>query len=73
MVFGGEQCPRFTSSHNDPLAVEIKVASAIMRRILVDTGSSVDIITWDFQKKLTNLGRVIVPLVHPILGFSGRR
>ncbi|KAJ8426258.1 hypothetical protein Cgig2_030552 [Carnegiea gigantea] len=46
--------------------------SAIVRRILIDTGSSMDIITWDYLKKLTYLGRDIVPLVHPILGFGGQ-
>jgi len=50
----------------------MKVASAIVRRILVDIGSSVDIITWDYLKKLKHPGREIVPLVHPILGFGGQ-
>jgi len=50
----------------------MKVASAIVRRILVDTGSSVDIITWDCLKKLACPGRDIIPLVHPILGFGGQ-
>jgi len=72
MVFGREQGPHFTSLHNDPLVVEMKVASAIVRRLLVDAGSSVDIITWDCLKKLTYPGREIVPLVHPILGFGGQ-
>jgi len=39
---------------------------------LIDTGSSVDIITWDCLKKLTHPGRQIIPLVHPILGFGGQ-
>ncbi|KAJ8441379.1 LOW QUALITY PROTEIN: hypothetical protein Cgig2_009087 [Carnegiea gigantea] len=69
MVFGGKEAPRFASPHNDPLVVEMKIASAI--RILIDTGSSTDIITWDFLKKLTHPGRDIVPLVHP-LGFGGQ-
>ncbi|KAJ8424602.1 hypothetical protein Cgig2_011529 [Carnegiea gigantea] len=68
----GNKGPRFTSSYNEPLVVEMKMASAIMRRILVDTGSSVDIITWDCRKKLTYPGREIVPLVHPILAFGGQ-
>jgi len=72
MVFGREQGPRFTSSYNKPLVVEMKVASTIMQRILVETGSSVDIITWDCWKKLTYPSREIVPLVHPILGFGGQ-
>ncbi|KAJ8423711.1 hypothetical protein Cgig2_016462 [Carnegiea gigantea] len=62
MVFGRGEGPRFTSSYNDPLVGEMKVASAIVRRILVDTGSS----------NLKYSGREIVPLVHPILGFKGQ-
>ncbi|KAJ8449180.1 hypothetical protein Cgig2_027182 [Carnegiea gigantea] len=53
MEFGGKEARRFASPHNDPLVVEMKIASAIVRRILIDTGSSVDIITWDCLKKLT--------------------
>ncbi|KAJ8421745.1 hypothetical protein Cgig2_022428 [Carnegiea gigantea] len=42
----------------------MKVASATIRRILIDTESS------DCLRKLTYPGRDIVPLVHPILGFG---
>ncbi|KAJ8435892.1 hypothetical protein Cgig2_010925 [Carnegiea gigantea] len=46
---------------------EMKVACVIVRRILIDTRSSMDTITWDSLKKLTYLGRDIVPLeVNPI-------
>jgi len=72
MVFGGKEAPRFASPHNSPLVVEMKITSGIVRRILVDIGSSVDIITWDCLKKLAHPGRDIVPLVHLILGFSGQ-
>ncbi|KAJ8446988.1 hypothetical protein Cgig2_006616 [Carnegiea gigantea] len=72
MVFGGREAPRFTSPHNDSLVVEMKVASTIVRRILIDTGCFMDIITWDYLKKLTYPRRGIVPLVHPILGFGGQ-
>jgi len=72
MVFGGREAPYFASLHNDPLVVEMKGASAIVRRILIDIGSSVDIIPCDYLKKLAYLGRDIVPLVYPILGFGGQ-
>ncbi|KAJ8428850.1 hypothetical protein Cgig2_003398 [Carnegiea gigantea] len=62
MMFGGAKKPHFTSSHNDPLVAEMKAASAIVRRILIDTGSTVDIITWDCLKKLKYPGRDIVLL-----------
>ncbi|KAJ8438626.1 hypothetical protein Cgig2_017964 [Carnegiea gigantea] len=52
MVFGGGEDLRFTSPYNDPLVIEMKVASAIVWRILVDMESSMDIITWDSLKKL---------------------
>lgn len=37
-----------------------------------DTGSSVDIITYECLKKLIHPGRDIVPFIHPILGFRGQ-
>jgi len=43
-----------------------------MQRILVNTGSTVDIITLDYLKKLTYLGKEIVLLMHPILGIAGQ-
>ncbi|KAJ8434595.1 hypothetical protein Cgig2_025021 [Carnegiea gigantea] len=72
MVFGGKEAPRCASPHDDPLVVEIKVASTIVLRVLIDMGSSVNIITWDCLKMLMHPRRDIIPLVHPILGFSGQ-
>jgi len=39
----------------------MKVARAIVRRILVNIGNSVDIIAWDYLKKLKYSRREIVP------------
>jgi len=72
MAFGGREASHFTSSHNDLLVVKINVASAIIQRILIYTGSLVDNITWDCLKKLMYPGRDIIPLVHPILGFGAQ-
>ena len=49
----------------------MKIASAIVQRILVDMDSSVDIITWDCLRRL-ELRRDIVPMAKPILGFGGQ-
>ncbi|KAJ8453099.1 LOW QUALITY PROTEIN: hypothetical protein Cgig2_014862 [Carnegiea gigantea] len=59
----------FSPLYNDPLVVELKVAKALVCRILIDTSSSDDIITRDFFKRLKHQGREITPLVYPILGF----
>ncbi|KAJ8437675.1 hypothetical protein Cgig2_028613 [Carnegiea gigantea] len=67
MTFDRHRGPHFSSPHNDPLVVELKVANALMHRILVVTESFADIITRDCLKRLKHLGREIIPLVHPIL------
>ena len=72
MVFGGKDAPRLATSHNDPLVVEMKIANAVVRRILVDTGSSVDIITKDYLQKLSHPGRAVNPITTPVLGFGGQ-
>jgi len=72
MVFDRKEALRFASLHNDPLVVEMKIVSVTVWRILIDTESSVNIITWDCSKKLTYPGCDIIPLVRPILGFRGQ-
>ena len=72
MVFRGGEGLHFTFPHNDLLVVKMKVASAIVCQILIDTGSSVDIIIGDCSKKLKYLRREIVPPIHPISGFGGQ-
>ncbi|KAJ8428572.1 hypothetical protein Cgig2_021630 [Carnegiea gigantea] len=72
MVFGGKDAPRFASPYNDPLVVERKIASAFVRRILVDMGSFADIITRDCLKRLSPPGRDLVPMADPIPGFEGQ-
>jgi len=74
MIFDGVEGPYFSLLHNKPFVVELKkkVANALIRRILIDSGSSIDIITWDCLKRLKHPRREIVPLVQPILGFGGQ-
>jgi len=45
MVFGGKEALRFASPYNNHLVIKMKIASAIVQLILVDKGSSADIIT----------------------------
>jgi len=62
----------FSPPHNDPLVVELKVANALIRQIVIDIRSFVDIIIWEYLKRLKHQRRKIVSLVHPILGFRGQ-
>ena len=38
--------------HNNPLVVQLKIAKAMVRGVLVDTRSSMDIITFECFRKL---------------------
>ncbi|KAJ8432200.1 LOW QUALITY PROTEIN: hypothetical protein Cgig2_013742 [Carnegiea gigantea] len=69
-IFNGCECQHFSCLHNEPLGVELKVANALVHRILMDTRSFTDIITWDYLKRIKHPRREITPIVHPILGFE---
>ncbi|KAJ8444091.1 hypothetical protein Cgig2_025092 [Carnegiea gigantea] len=63
MVFAGKEAPQFAFLHNDPLVIKMKIASATVWRISIDT---------DCLKKHKHPRRDIVPLVCSILGFGGQ-
>ena len=58
--------------HDNPMMAELKVASALVKRILIDMGSFANIITWECLKQLKYSRRDITPLVHLIFEFGGQ-
>jgi len=52
VTFGPEDMRPLQAPHNDPLVVQLKIATAMVRLILVDTRSSADIITFECFRKL---------------------
>ena len=57
ITFGPEDMRPLQAPHNDPLVVQLKIATAMVGRVLIDTGSSVDIITLECLRKLQNIRR----------------
>ncbi|XP_056685858.1 uncharacterized protein [Spinacia oleracea] len=57
--------------HDDPLVIELKVANLKVRRILVDTGSSSDIISTACLNRLEHDPKTIEKIHYPIIGFGG--
>lgn len=45
MVFGDETARAIQVSHDNPLVVEIKAANSLVKRVLIYSGSSANIIT----------------------------
>ncbi|CAA0841330.1 Uncharacterized mitochondrial protein AtMg01250, partial [Striga hermonthica] len=56
--------------HNDALVVTIEIASYDVERVLVDTGSSVDIMFYKCFQQM-DLGIEITPIKTSLFGFSG--
>ncbi|XP_048493937.1 uncharacterized protein LOC125494423 [Beta vulgaris subsp. vulgaris] len=61
MTFGESSRP-VSVPHDDPLVIELKVANSRVRRVLVDSGSSADIITLECLKKLKYSEKDVTPL-----------
>ncbi|XP_057248913.1 uncharacterized protein LOC130590479 [Beta vulgaris subsp. vulgaris] len=62
---------KIRTPHEDPLVVEMKIANLRVRRILIDTRSSTNIISADYLSRLKFKENDLVPVHHPIIGFGG--
>ncbi|XP_010678170.1 uncharacterized protein LOC104893735 [Beta vulgaris subsp. vulgaris] len=58
--------------HDDPLVVEMKIANLRVGQVLIDSGSSVDIITMDCLRKLKYEEKDLSPIDQPLVGFGGQ-
>ena len=69
MTFGPKDICLLQTPHNDALVIQLKVANIMVRWILVDTESSVDIITLECLKKSQYSGNDLEAPEAPIVGF----
>ncbi|XP_056685480.1 uncharacterized protein [Spinacia oleracea] len=58
--------------HDDPLVIEIKVANRIVKRVLIDSGSSADILTLEYLERLRYKKSDLIDISQPHVGFSGQ-
>jgi len=59
--------------HDDPMVISIEVAEYGIEKVLVDQGSSVNILYWKTFRKMNLSEDLIVPYNEQIVGFSGER
>ncbi|XP_056697782.1 uncharacterized protein [Spinacia oleracea] len=62
---------KIATPHDDLLVIELKVGNLRVRRILVDTGSSSDIISLECLNRLQHNSSKIEKIHYPIIGFGG--
>ncbi|XP_059639061.1 uncharacterized protein LOC132281367 [Cornus florida] len=71
--FGDGDLSRVQLPHEDPLVISILVANCMIRRVLVDPGSSTNIITKTVFDQLEIPSSSIRPTSSPLMGFNGTR
>jgi len=59
--------------HDDPMVISIEVAKYGIGKVLVDQGSSVNILYWKTFRKMNLSEDLIVPYNEQIVGLSGER
>ncbi|GMN63958.1 hypothetical protein TIFTF001_033028 [Ficus carica] len=71
ITFTDDEADRLLHPHNDALIGEIRVAGNVIRRVLIDNGSSADIMFMDAFSRLKIEGAALTPARTPLYGFSG--
>ncbi|GMN69014.1 hypothetical protein TIFTF001_038062 [Ficus carica] len=71
ITFTDDEADRLHHPHNDALVREIRVADNVIRRVLVDNGSSADIMFMDVFSRLKILGATLTPGRTPLYRFTG--
>ncbi|KAG7583777.1 Reverse transcriptase domain [Arabidopsis suecica] len=71
IVFTGDDLKGVDTPHNDPLVVELIIGDSRVTRVLIDTGSSVDLIFKDVLAIMGVTDRQIKPVSRPLAGFDG--
>jgi hypothetical protein len=59
--------------HDDPLVVTMTVANCSVRRILIDNGSSADILYWTAFSQMKISQDKMRPIRTPLVGFAGEK
>ncbi|GMN61908.1 hypothetical protein TIFTF001_030985 [Ficus carica] len=70
ITFTDDEADRLLHSHNDALIGEIRVADNVVRRVLIDNGSSADIMFMDAFSGLKIEGAVLTPTQTLLYGLA---
>ena len=73
MFFTNQKAVRVLHPHNDAIVVSAPIANNLVRRILIDNGSSADIIFKSSLDRMKVAGLRPTPISTLLFGFSGER
>jgi hypothetical protein len=72
ITFTEEDFTLKSTNHNDAMVIEVNIARWIIEKILVDNGSSADILFLKTFEKMNLSQHMLHPLEYPLLGFGGK-
>jgi hypothetical protein len=58
---------------DDPLVIEVQILNCDVKRVLIDSGSSADIMYWDAFKAMRLAGEQLQPYHGTLVGFAGEQ
>ncbi|XP_058185836.1 uncharacterized protein LOC131303063 [Rhododendron vialii] len=71
ITFTERDLERVQTPHSDALVVTVKIGVHDVKRILIDQGSSAEVMYYDLFKKLDIPGLALQPTDVPLIGFNG--
>ncbi|XP_026416487.1 uncharacterized protein LOC113311917 [Papaver somniferum] len=71
ITFSAKDVPSNGQAHGDPLVVTLLIEELGVKRILMDSGSSVEVLFYDTFKRMELSDDVLIPSTYRIYGFNG--
>ncbi|XP_028102509.1 uncharacterized protein LOC114301740 [Camellia sinensis] len=72
LTFSSKDLERIQTPHNDALVVTFRIKDFDIKRILIDQGSSVEIINYDAFKQMKLENKDLAPATSPLVGFNSQ-
>jgi len=73
IIFTDDDFHGLDHQQDDPMVIIVEIENYAVKKVLVDQGSSVDILYWATYQKLQLPDTAMVPYDEPIYGFSGEQ
>ncbi|KAL0406547.1 UNVERIFIED_CONTAM: Retrovirus-related Pol polyprotein from transposon gypsy [Sesamum latifolium] len=71
ITFSSKDLSEGQGTQDDPMVIKLDIANFEVHKVLIDNGSSTDIIFWDVLKRMNLENSNLSPVRTPLVGFGG--
>ncbi|XP_026378936.1 uncharacterized protein LOC113273432 [Papaver somniferum] len=71
ITFSAKDVPINSQAHGDPLVITLLIEELRVKRILVDSGSSTEVLFYDTFKRIDLSEDILIPSTYRMYGFNG--